>query len=291
MLPFETLSTGEDDRFLAAGVTQELITDLMRFDGIRLYSVPASFRLDEHADPMTLGHTLGVGYVVKGSISSDVATVRFGAQLFDAQTGRVIWSETYDRTPTAGALLGVRAELAASVASALGQPYGVLNSDMAARLSTGVEPSMASYACVLRAYTYRRTFRDELRQPVLACLSAAVQRDPGYAEALALLGWLHLDAARYAFVPDAEIPSEMGQALDFASKAVAIDPENVVALRALSAVQYHLGNFDVSERIQRQALALNPNDPDTLAQLGWRLCYRGRWDEGIAYAERAIAGP
>ena len=38
----------------------------------------------------------------------------------------------------------------------------------------------------------------------------------------------------------------MGQALDFASKAVAIDPENVVALRALSAVQYHLGNFDES---------------------------------------------
>ena len=115
------------------------------------------------------------------------------------------------------------------------------------------------------------------------------ERDPDYAEPWALLGWLHLDAARYAFVPDAEVPREMGQALDFASKAVAIDPENVVALRALSAVQYHLGNFDESERIQRQALALNPNDPDTLAQLGWRLAFRGRWDEGLAYSERAIA--
>ena len=51
----------------------------------------------------------------------------------------------------------------------------------------------------------------------------------------------------------------------------------------------HLGNFDESERIQRQALALNPNDPDTLAQLGWRLAIRGRWDEGLAYIERAIA--
>ena len=27
-------------------MTQELITDLMRFDGFRLYSVPASFRQD-----------------------------------------------------------------------------------------------------------------------------------------------------------------------------------------------------------------------------------------------------
>ena len=244
VLPFETLSAGEDDRFLAAGVTQELITALMRFEQFRLYSVPASFRLDGHADPATLGHDLGVGYVVKGSVSSDAATVRLGAQLFDAQTGRVVWSETYDRARTAGALLGVRAELAADISTVLGQPYGVINSDMAARLSGGVEPSMASYACVLRAYTYRRTFRDDLRQPVVACLEAAVERDPDYAEPWALLGWLHLDAARYAFVPDAEIPREMGLALDFASKAVAIDPTNLVALRALSAVQYHLGNFD-----------------------------------------------
>ena len=289
VLPFETLSAGEDDRFLAAGVTQELITALMRFEQFRLYSVPASFRLEGHGDPATLGHDLGVGYLIKGSVSSDAATVRLGAQLFDAQTGRVVWSETYDRARTAGALLGVRAELAADISTVLGQPYGVIKSDMAARLSGGVEPSMASYACVLRAYTYRRTFRDDLRQPVVACLEAAVESDPNYAEPWALLGWLHLDAARYAFVPDAEIPREMGLALEFASKAVAIDPTNLVALRALSAVRYHLGNYDESERIQRQALALNPNDPETLAQLGWRLAFRGRWEEGLAYSERAIA--
>ena len=84
----------------------------------------------------------------------------------------------------------------------LGQTYGVVNTDAAARISSGLAPSMPSYACVLRAHhTARRTFRDELRQPVLSCLDAAVRRDPGYAEAWALLGWLHLDAARYGFVP------------------------------------------------------------------------------------------
>ena len=273
-----------------AGVTQELITDLMRFDGFRLYSVPASFRQDEHADPVTLGHDLGVELRRQGQRQlrrGDRAGRGAALQCAD-RAGASGARPTTARRPR-GDLLGLRAELAANIATVLGQPYGVVTSDLSARLTTGVAPSMASYACVLRAYTYRRTFRDELRQPVLACLDAAVQRDPGYAEAWALLGWLHLDAARYAFVPDAEIPSEMGQAFDMASKAVAIEPENVVALQALSAVQYHLGNFDESERIQRQALALNPNDPDTLAQLGWRLALRGRWDEGLAYSERAIA--
>ena len=271
-------------------MTQDLITDLMRFEGFRLYSVPASFSQDGDADPVTLGHDLGVGYVVKGSVSSDATTVRVGAQLFNAQTGQVIWSETYDRAPTPGALLGVRAELADSIATVLGQPYGILNSDMAARLSTGAEPSMASYACVLRAYTYRRTFRDELRQPVLACLEAAVAARPGLCRAL---GDARLAAPRRrALRASCRTPrsrASLEQALAMASQAVAIDPQNVVALQALSAIQYHLGNFAESERIQRQALALNPNDPDTLVQLGWRLAIRGRWDEGLPYIERAIA--
>jgi TolB-like protein/tetratricopeptide (TPR) repeat protein len=289
VLPFEALSSSEEDQFLAAGVSQDLIADLMRFDGFRLYSVRASFGQDAAADPLALGQDLEVDYVVKGNVSSDSTTVRMGAQLFDADSGAVIWSQTYDRAPSAGGLLALRSEFAASIASVLGQPYGKLNSDMAVRLAGGAEPSMSSYACVLKAHTYRRTFRDELRPPVLACLEAATERDPDYAEPWALLGWLHLDAARYGFVPDDQVAGEMAQALGLASRAVAVEPENVLALRALSAVQYHLGNFDESERIQRQALALNPNDPDTLAQLAWRLCYRGRWEEGLAYAERAIA--
>ena len=54
-------------------------------------------------------------------------------------------------------------------------------------------------------------------------------------------------------------------------------------------MQFHLGHFAEAERVQRQALTLNPNDPDTLVQLGWRLAIRGRWDEGLPYIERAIA--
>lgn len=289
VLPFDTFSSAEDDRFLAAGVTQELITGLMGFEGFRLYSAPASFQLDASTAPITIGRDLGVDYVIKGNVSSDAATVRLGAQLFDAHSGRIVWGETFDREKTANAMLGIRTQIAADIAATLGQSYGVLNSDLMARLSKNIEPSMESYACVLRGHVYRRTFRDELRKPVLACLEAAIKRDPDYAEPLALLGWLHLDAARYGFVPDAEFAREMELALSLASRAVAREPESVFALRALSAVQYHLGSFDESDRIQRQALALNPNDPDTLAQLGWRLAFRGRWEEGLGYTDQAIA--
>jgi tetratricopeptide (TPR) repeat protein len=222
-------------------------------------------------------------------VGEDATTIRLAAQLYSARTGEVLWSEVYDRAPSSGALLTLRAELAASVAATLGQQYGAVTRDMTVRMTGGTEPSLSSYACVLKAYAYRRTFRQELRGPVLSCLDAAVKRDPDYAEPWAMLGWLHLDMVRYGNLPDAEVPRELDVALDLGRRAVALEPDNIVALQALSAIEYHRGNFDESERIQRRALALNPNDPDTLAQLSWRLSFRGRWTEGIAYNEKARA--
>jgi tetratricopeptide (TPR) repeat protein len=90
-------------------------------------------------------------------------------------------------------------------------------------------------------------------------------------------------------VPGEDIEHFFAMALDAASKGAAIDRTNVMALKALAATNHYTGHYAESERYQLEALELNPNDPDTLAQLGWRLAVRGRFDEGIPYLQRAIA--
>ena len=40
--------------------------------------------------------------------------------------------------------------------------------------------------------------------------------------------------------------------------------------------------------MQRQAIALNPHDPESLAQLGWRLVVRGQWQEGGTLLQEAV---
>jgi TolB-like protein len=289
VLPFEALGNGSEDANLASGLTYELITDLTRFEHFRVYSAPASFKQTDNPDPQALSHDLNVTYVVKGGLRSDGDDVRVGAQLYDAETGRVVWSDTYDRKLSAGDLLQMQGELAASIATVLGEPYGKVSADLTERVAVGGAPSMPSYACVLRAYDYRRNFDEALFQPVLDCLKEAVSRDPDYAAAWALLGWLQMDAVRFRYVDEGGKEEALEEAVASASKGVAIDPDNPLALRALSATLYYAGRFDESMDAQRAALALNPNDPDTLAQLGWRLAARGNFDEGMPYLERAIA--
>ena len=189
---------------------------------------------------------------------------------------------------TAGDLLGAQRDLAVAISTELGEPYGAVNEAIARRMAPDSTPSMPSYTCILRAYEYRRTFDDALFAPALDCLKQAVVRDPDYADAWAMLGWLHLDAVRRDIAPEAERPAEMAAAFDAASHAVELDPRNPRTLAALSAVTFYQGDYAAAETMQREVLALNPYDPDILAQLGWRLAVRGN-REGLEYLEQAIA--
>lgn len=289
VLPFEVLSAGEAGSFLAAGIAHQVVRELNRFPYFRIFSPYANIKQSSTLDPVKIGRRLGVSYVVAGSVGSEGSSVSIGARLVDARTGQILWTDTYHRALTPGSLLKVQVQIAAGIASTLGQPYGVITTEITKGLSKEFNSSMPSYECVLRAHSYRRTFSAELHAPVLACLETAVQRDPEYADAWAMLGWLYLDAARYGRTRDGNADRAYDRALDAAAHAVALDGNNVLALKALSSINHYLGNYEEGERLARRALELNPNDPDTLAQLGWRLAVRGNFNEGIPYIKRAIS--
>ena len=284
VLPFAALSPAKDDGFLADGMTQEVIAQLMRFPDLRLFSTPASFAQNPAADPRELGRRLGTTYVVRGTIRSEHDLVHVRAMLTDADTGEVLWSGAYDRRLSPGDIFTMQEQISTEISTTLGQPYGVITGSEADRLADA--PSMSSYACLLRAYDYRRSFDEGQYEPIVACLEAAVARDPDYADAWAMLGWLHLDAGRFDIVPDRN--RAYAQALENASRAIGVDPGNVLALKALGSIYHYTGRFEESVAAMREALAINPNDPDALAQLGWRLATRGDFAEGIPYLRRAI---
>jgi TolB-like protein len=288
VLPFDMHGDGAGVPFLAAGISERLIADLNRFPDIRLYVPSVNSVQAVLAD---LGGTVQqetASFVLTGSVNAAGADVRVGAQLVDVASGRVIWAEQFDRELQATSLMDLEADIATAIATALGQPYGIIQTELTGRLPHELAPSMPSYECVLRAYAYRRTFATELHAPVLACLETAVKRDPDFVDAWAMLGWLHLDAARFNLVPPKNKDAAYVRALAAASRAVALDGRSVLALKALASINHYTGNYEESEEIQRQALALNPNDPDTLAQLGWRLAVRGNFQEGVPYLHKAI---
>ncbi|MEO4040862.1 hypothetical protein AAFN47_04545 [Hoeflea sp. CAU 1731] len=288
ILPFRSLGVDEHTTFLADGIAEQIMTDLSRFSEFRLY-MPSGYTASSGTELLEQGSRDGLSYIVKGSVASDSQDVKIGASLIEVSSGRIIWAEDYSNQLEPGSLLRLQNEIASDIATALGQPYGVIMTEVATGLPDDFSASMPSYECVLRAYSYRRSFAKALHAPTLDCLQKAVARDPKYAEARALLGWLYMDTARFGWTSQENIESAFTKALASSEHAHLLDVNNIMALKALGSIHHYMGNYEESERYQRQALANNPNDPDTLVQLGWRLAIRGEFDEGIPYVEKAIA--
>jgi tetratricopeptide (TPR) repeat protein len=72
-----------------------------------------------------------------------------------------------------------------------------------------------------------------------------------------------------------------------------IDRERRMIERRIKAAKFpavkSLDSFDFKAIPSLNKMQVLENDPDTLAQLGWRLAARGEFDEGIAYLEKAVA--
>ena len=285
-MPFTAITPSEDARVLAAGLGIELVDDLRRFDELRIYVPPDRSDPDEVA--ARLRDAPGRLYAVQGKIGAEGARIRVDANLRNLRTDEVIWSNSYDVALKPAPLTEVRSTVAGRIATALGQPYGPIGADLARRNPDTEPRSVESYLCVLQAYEHRRNFAAASYAPTLACLEAAVVRDPDYSDAWALLGWLHLDAGRFDYPGAAPIETEYARALDAARHAQSLAPDSVLALKALSSIQHYRGRYEESEQLARRAVALNPYDPDTLAQLGWRLAMRGNFDAGVPLLRQAV---
>jgi transcriptional activator of cad operon len=119
VLPFLDLTSEEMTKeYFADGMTEELIDRLGKVPGVRIPSPTASFYFkDRKMPPAEIAKRLGVAYLLDGSIRKSGTTMRVAARLVRADTGFVVWSETYDR-PSSDELT-IQDDIAAQVTKAI----------------------------------------------------------------------------------------------------------------------------------------------------------------------------
>src|SRR5882672_10984536 len=107
VLPFLDLTDEMNQEPFADGMTEELIDKLSKIPGLRVPPPTSSFYFKSKLWPRSHGtpqitiadiaKTLGVAFVLDGSVRKSGARVRIDARLIRADNGYVVWSETYDR--------------------------------------------------------------------------------------------------------------------------------------------------------------------------------------------------
>jgi TolB-like protein/class 3 adenylate cyclase len=274
VLPFTNMS-GDPTQDYFHGVTEDIITELARYRSLSVVARNSSFQFRGSGDLAAMRRTLGVRYIVEGSVQRAGARIRVTAQLIDAATGNHLWAERYDRT--IDDVFAVQDEVVHTIVSTL---EGRLAATAAAQVRGKPTTSWAAYDYFLRGRELSNHYKIGEADEALA---RAIELDPGYVQAHA---WRASTlVARYWYD---QRPETLQHAMACAETALALDDSDASCHQAMGFVSLHSRKLALAGMHFEQAMSLNPNDVNIIADYANWLCYMGRFDEALCYLDLAM---
>lgn len=282
VLPFANMSGIQEQDYFADGITEDVITNLSRFEDLFVISRTSSFAYKgKNQRSQEIGRELGVRYLLEGSVQRQEDQLRVTAQLIEASTGKHLWAERYDRR--VDDVFAIQDEITGAIATTLGETLWQARAREVARKPTS---NFAAYDYRLRAvdYLHRLTKKDNIRARELYEKSLAL--DAEFTTAYVGLGWTYLLDFLTKWVEVG--PEVLDKALSYAKKAAELDPNSAEAHRLIGRIYQFKGRHEEALAMMKRALELNPNNGDILANYGIVLIYAGRTEEGIEWAAKAV---
>jgi adenylate cyclase len=289
VMPFEEDGDQPLSQRFTRGFTRQVIVGLTRFTDLFVFGPETTFSYGGAADLARLRMDLGIDFLLMGGMT--VSADRFGVEalLIDARTGRHLWGESFERSLQANEIVRMRDEVANRVVRTLAQPYGVLFSNVARDTDETLPDNLTSYDWVIQFYRYCRKYDRALFEPVRAGLEQAIVNDPDYAEAFACLSQVYSNAFRFGHDVSGVTADPVQRAVALARRAIELAPNASRGHHALALARWFAGDVNGSLEALETSRALNPNDTDVMADLGWRYAMLADWEKAVPLLEESFA--
>ena len=283
VLPFVNMSANPDNVFFAEGMAEELLNILAGVDGLRVASRTSAFSFKDTDTPIPqIARELGVRHILEGSVRRQADRVRITAQLIETRSDTQLWSGNFERDLVD--IFRVQEEIAQAITLALKDVLGVRTISVAA-----ATPDLEAYERFLRgrARFYQRANLDE----AIDDLRAAVERDPGFAEAWAFLGAASFVVANGGYATAWERAELWEKARQASERALALDPgfSTALAVKGQVLLASGQGAADRAEGIRLLERAAAQASPDSSARLwlGLSLMELGLAERALPFLEQA----
>ena len=275
VLPFSNMGGDPEQEYFADGITEDITTALSRLRWLFVIARNSTFTYKGRAvDVRDVARELGVRYVLEGSVRAAGGRIRVTGQLVDAATGKHIWAERYDRELRD--IFDVQDEITGNVVASI-EPHLYVAESI--RESNRPPDSMDAWGLVVRAMGLINRVGRQQNEEAQALLLRAIEIEPGYAKAHAILGLAVWWTAQAYWRPDMQEAHR--QAEMHARKALSFDPAEpwgrMILGLGLSAARRH----EQALVELRAALDINPNFALGRAALGWGLLRAGQIEAAI----------
>ncbi|HEX6121079.1 MAG TPA: adenylate/guanylate cyclase domain-containing protein [Dongiaceae bacterium] len=281
VLPFQNMSGDAEQEYFADGMVEDIITGLARIKWLFVIARNSSFAYKgKSVDVKQAGRELGVRYVLEGSVRKASNRVRVTGQLVEAETGRHVWADRYDRT--LDDIFAIQDELTMSVVAAI-EPS--LRQAEIERVKRKRPENLDAYDLLLQALPHIYPAMPEGAAAALALIESALAKEPAYAQAHGFAAWAH----EILFARGGGREENRLGAVRHAHAAIAHGRDDAIAL---SLGGFGMGMVAHDREAARQAfeaaLALSPSC--ALAYIFGSVvsALAGDADRGIEWGERAL---
>ena len=288
VLPFQNLSDEKQNAYFADGVQDEILTNLARVADLKVISRTSTmqYKTGAQRNLREIAKTLGVSYVVEGSVQRSGGRVRVSVQLIDARTDGHLWAESYDRD--IADVFAIENELAEQIVAKL---KSKLSPQEKAAIEEKPTTDLAAHDLYIRAKTLiassaLSTPQAESLFEAVRLLNQAVERDPAFALAYYQLAEAH-DVIYLQGID--HTPARLAMANGAIQSLARLRPNSGEAHLALAKHLYWCyHDYDRAREELTLAQKSLPNDPMPFQILGYIDRRQGRWPESTKNLERAI---
>ena len=288
VLPFENLSTDKANAYFADGMQDLILTKLASIGDLAVISRTSTMKYGSHPqDLKSVGQQLGVATILEGSVQKVGDQVLVNVQLIDARNDHHIWAESYTRTLKN--VFSVEGEVAQKIADTL---KARLSPAEARRLASTLSNDPAANDLYLQGdYFAKRAsinYDTAAMKQAIAFYQQAIAKAPDFAQARAQLSFMESALAWFGGGGE-ETAKLYADALTQVKQALELAPDLADAHLALGYYDYWgKGDYAAALKAFAAALALRPNDTDTMAAQAYVLRRQGKFDDAIGVFQKAL---
>ena len=282
VMPFVNQSGNPDDEYFASGITEELVNGLGQVPGLRVQSRRSALALgDSRLDSKAIGARLNASMLLEGSVLRAGSTMRVTAQLINAATGVVQWSNEYRKDVKD--VIEVEDDISHAIVGALQLRLAGDDRPLVQRSTDNPE----AYDLYLkgRYFWNQRESGPGAMQRAIGFFQQAIALDSNFARA-----WAGL-ADAYSFLPGfaSEPPGDaFAKAKAAAQRALALDSNLAEVHRSLGVIAvFHDWDWPTAAHELERALALDSTDASAHLFYAWYDRCMGRLDEALAESKTA----
>jgi adenylate cyclase len=223
---------------------------------------------------------LGVRYILGGSLRRADKRLRITVELIDAASESALWSDQFKLDLEE--LFDLQEEIAGAVAARLS-----VQIDIAERRQESPHPrDMRAYGLVMRGRHLILKFTKEANSHARRLFEEAIEFAPEYSRAHSALSRTHNLDWRYAW--SATPKESLESAIVFARRAKEFDRLDARGFAELGYAKLYRRQHDEALAEYTQALSLNPNDSDIIAEHADALVYVEQPQRAVELMQKAM---